>query len=320
MADFPKTYLILAGLLLLLLAVGGPFYVQAQDIPAQAALPSAAAVFFEAALYLMLAFPALRERVPPLVTVLTGPLIYALYSVPAEVFAARSCLLLLVMGAIATYWFRRLPPHPASDLGFLILMAAPLAADIFKDIYARPHPVLRLSILGQMFWIRAGVLAVLQSRPQSGIAFGFLPRKEDWAVGLRWFAIALPVVLVGSTVSGFARFTPPQREWWQVAGIAVGYFLGVLWVVALSEEFFFRGLLQQWVEAWTGSFPVALVFAALSFGAVHLGFREFPNWPFAALAAAAGVFYGLAFRAGRGIRPAMVTHALVVAVWKTWFR
>jgi membrane protease YdiL (CAAX protease family) len=277
-------------------------------------------VYVEAALYAMLAFPPLRERMPPLVTVLTGPLIYALYSVPCGVFEARSFALLLAGGAAATYWFRGLPAHPATDLAFLFFMALPLASGVFKLLYARPHGDLRLSILGQMFWIRAGVLAVLQSRPQAGVAFGFIPHKEEWRAGFRWFAIALPAVLAASTLSGFARFAPPQREWWQVAGIALGNFLGIFWVVALSEEFFFRGLLQQWVEAWTGRFSVALAFSALCFGAVHLGYREFPNWPFALLAALAGAFYGLAFRAGRGIRAAMVTHALLVAVWRTWFR
>ncbi len=30
-------------------------------------------------------------------------------------------------------------------------------------------------------------------------------------------------------------------------------FLGFLWVLALSEEFFFCGVLQQWIEDWTWS-------------------------------------------------------------------
>ena len=37
------------------------------------------------------------------------------------------------------------------------------------------------------------------------------------------------------------------------------------------------------------------------------------------LAAVAGVFYGMAFRTGKGIRAAMVTHALTVTTWKTFF-
>ncbi len=59
-----------------------------------------------------------------------------------------------------------------------------------------------------------------------------------------------------------------------------------------------------------------MLFASLIFGAVHLPFRAFPNWRFALLAAAAGVAYGLAFRAARSIRAAMVAHALVVTTWR----
>ena len=91
-------------------------------------------------------------------------------------------------------------------------------------------------------------------------------------------------------------------------------------MVALSEELFFRGLLQQWLEEWTGTAWAGLLLASLAFGAVHLGFRQFPNWKFASLAAIAGVFYGIAFRRGGGIRAAMVAHALVVTTWRTLFQ
>ncbi|MCO5350388.1 MAG: CPBP family intramembrane metalloprotease [Bryobacteraceae bacterium] len=91
-------------------------------------------------------------------------------------------------------------------------------------------------------------------------------------------------------------------------------------MVALSEEFFFRGLLQQWMEQVTGRAWVALAVTSLAFGAVHLGFRGFPNWEFAGLATAMGAVYGLAFRAGGGIRAAMVAHAVVVTVWRVGFR
>src|ERR1039458_2898268 len=40
----------------------------------------------------------------------------------------------------------------------------------------------------------------------------------------------------------------PGMPMWKIAAT----FVGVLWVVALSEEFFFRGLLQQWMVQWTG--------------------------------------------------------------------
>jgi membrane protease YdiL (CAAX protease family) len=132
--------------------------------------------------------------------------------------------------------------------------------------------------------------------------------------GLAGAAAALPA----AWAAGIIRLA----EWkgpWLTLGAAAGTFFGVLWVVALSEEFFFRGLLQQWLEQFTGRAAAALLLASALFGAAHLGFRQFPNWQFALLAAAMGVVYGLAFRAGGGIRAAMVAHALVVVIWRVGF-
>jgi membrane protease YdiL (CAAX protease family) len=96
-------------------------------------------------------------------------------------------------------------------------------------------------------------------------------------------------------------------------------FFGALWVIALPEEFFFRGLLQRWIGEWTGSRYLGLATASLLFGAAHLPFREFPNWRLATVAAVAGCFYGLAYQKADSIRASMVTHALVVTIWRTLF-
>ena len=98
--------------------------------------------------------------------------------------------------------------------------------------------------------------------------------------------------------------------------MAVGTFFGMLWVVALSEEFFFRGLLQRWLSEWLRSERGGLVVASVLFGLAHLPFRSFPNWRFALLAAVAGLFYGRAYLKAGGIRAAMVAHALVNTVWR----
>lgn len=89
-------------------------------------------------------------------------------------------------------------------------------------------------------------------------------------------------------------------------------------MLALAEEFFFRGLLQQWLTAWTRSEWVGLIAASLIFGSVHI-FLHFPNWKLAVLASLAGICYGLAFRRAKSIRASMVTHALVVTTWKIFF-
>jgi membrane protease YdiL (CAAX protease family) len=92
-------------------------------------------------------------------------------------------------------------------------------------------------------------------------------------------------------------------------------------VVALSEEFFFRGLLQQWMERWTDSAMAALVVASLLFGSAHLGFHgAFPNWRFAIVVAILGFFCGLAWKNSRSVQSSMVTHALTVTLWRIFFQ
>jgi hypothetical protein len=102
---------------------------------------------------------------------------------------------------------------------------------------------------------------------------------------------------------------------------AFGTFLGVLWVVALSEEFIFRGLLEQWLECWTGSGTGALIVTSAIFGSAHLGFhRIFPNWRWAIVAGILGLFLGLAWRSARSVQASMVTHALIVTLWRVFLQ
>lgn len=277
-------------------------------------------MLIEASLYASLAFQETRCRWRAIPLVVLAPLPYLIYSTVAGVFSPWSMLGIWACAAVAACWFRALPAGRWADFGFVVVMAAPLLFKLFPALYAKPVENLRLDILGQLLWIRLGVLSVLKNRPQRGVNFGFIPCKDEWRTGLRYGVLAVVGVLPLALALGFVQLGLPDRPWWQVAGAAAGTFLGILWVVALSEEFFFRGLIQQWLEQWWGSATAAVAVTSALFGSVHLGFREFPNWEFALLAGASGIFYGLAFKRGGGIRAAMVAHALLVTVWRIGFR
>jgi uncharacterized protein len=168
-------------------------------------------------------------------------------------------------------------------------------------------------------WIRTGAFALLSVRRVQGVGFGFWPSTREWKIGALYFLVMLPVVAALAWWIGFAKFHPPAASWIRTPVIVLLNFFGALWVVSLGEEFFFRGLLQQWLVSWLRSEWAGLIAASLLFGAVHLPRGAFPNWRFALLAAVAGIFYGLAFRQASSIRASMVTHALTVTTMKVFF-
>jgi len=277
-----------------------------------------AAFLIEYSFYLVPGFEPLRERLagPRLPWLLTASALvpYLLYSLGTGQFSWLSLARLAALALAVSFWYVVLPASPVTDVGLVCLLAAVLLHKYFDPIYAPPVPRLDVDILGHLALIHVSAMALLVERRVSGTGFGFLPRRTDWAIGIRYFLYFLPVgIPLALALKAFQL--APIAPAWKIAGT----FFGILWVVALSEEFFFRGLLQQWLERWTGSAAAGLVVTSLLFGLVHLGFRTFPNWRFAVVAAVAGWFYGRAFQQARSIRASMVTHALMVTTWRALF-
>jgi len=198
-------------------------------------------------------------------------------------------------------------------------MAGVVLAKVFPSLYERPHDRLPLEVLGQAMWIRTGAFALLSVRRVQGVGFGFWPSLREWKIGALFFLLMLPVVAALAWWIGFGKFHPPEATWIKTPVIVVLYFFGGLWVLSLGEEFFFRGLLQQWMTGWLRNQWAGLIATAALFGAVHLPYQAFPNWRFALLAAVAGIFYGLAFRQASSIRASMVTHALTFTTLRVFF-
>lgn len=270
----------------------------------------ALALVVEAVFYFSIAWARGRDWWRPARLALLAPVSYLVYALPLGVANPLAAAAILAMAGALAYWFRIVPRSRWGQAGLLILFGLPVLFKLFPVLYPRAGEF-RLDILGQLMWIRVLMLTFLREIDPEGLNFGFWPAKRDWKVGAQHFCILLPVVFGLTELSGFAHFTVPVWPWYETLGRALGFFLGILFVTALYEEFIFRGLLQRWLGVWV---------ASALFGAVHLGFREFPNWKFALIAAVTGLFYGRAFVRGEGIRAAMVAHALTVMVWKTLFR
>jgi membrane protease YdiL (CAAX protease family) len=307
-------------------AMAAYIYSRQYHIPLNLALEALPAFLLEASFYYTLGVERWRtrlERLPPavvaLILTLSAAAPYCAASLAFGFFRWQSLAAILGLAGVASFWYVLLPHRAAADLLFVMFMAAVFLANLERRQYIDPHPKLTLDVLGKVMWIRIGAFAMLSIRRMKGVGFGFWPKGREWVIGLVYFALFLPVAALASRAVGFASPHPPAPGWDRITVLTLGTFFGVLWVLALGEEFFFRGLLQQWIGQWLKNEWVGLALASILFGLAHLWFHAFPNWPIVAMAAVAGVFYGLAFRQARSIRASMVTHALTVTAWKLFF-
>ncbi len=295
-----------------------------KGIPEWAAMPVAAAFLIELSFYLFAGIADCRRwlglhdrtRIAWLLfsSAIVSWLAYSL--VTGEARPGPLALLILIALAVI-FWYVVLPAAPLADALFLVLLAAIYLSKAFDWIYLSPIPKQSISVLGKLMLIRIAALSILVLRGNVRAEFRFLPHRNEWRTGLRWFVPALPVVGFTYWLLGLVHLRAHPLNVLQAAGT----FLGILWVVALPEEFFFRGLLQPWLERWTGNATTALLTTAAIFGSAHLGFhRIFPNWRWAIVAAVLGLFLGLAWRNSRSVQASMVTHALIVTVWRVFLQ
>jgi len=234
-------------------------------------------------------------------------------------FRLIPCAELIAIVLVAAFWYAWIRPTLLPDLLFLGFMAAVYLSRPFDQLYGHPAPHLALGILGQLMWIRLGLMAVLSLRGLEDAGFGFVPSREEWRVGAQHYLYFLPVGAALGYWERFARFHPQQLEWWKFAALLVATFAGILWVVALAEEFFFRAFLQQVLARRLHSETIGLLAASVLFGLAHLPFRRFPNWRVAIIGGVLGLFCGLALIKARSVKASMVTHALVVTTWRMFF-
>jgi membrane protease YdiL (CAAX protease family) len=276
-----------------------------------------AAFLLEYLFYLAAGFETIRDwladRFGPaprgLLLATSGLIPYLIYSIPTHQFHWMSLARVAALALTISLWYVILPRTPLFDGLFLVLIAAVMLRKFFDPIYTSPLAALRsLAVLGHLMLIHLAILAMLVER-RAKVEFGFIPSRREWEAGIRNFLWFLPAAVPIALLLHVVRPGAFTFVWWKEAGT----FLGSLWVVSLSEEFFFRGLLQNWLRDWLHNSTAALVLTSALFGLVHLPFRGFPNWRIVLLTAILGWFCGRAFYQTGSIRASMVTHALVVA-------
>jgi uncharacterized protein len=280
-------------------------YARRYDIAPSIAVPVVAAILIEFIFYLATGFEEIRKFFTPPWILASALLPYLVYSIPTGQFGWLPFAELIAIAAVLAYWFVVLPHVWWADLGFVACAVTILLSQILKSIYVLPVRHVPVHVVpGHATLIHTAALSILVVRRISGIGYGFIPNRGEVIAGVRNFIYFLPF----GAVLGLSLkiFNYRGQSPWLAPVLFVGYF----WVLALSEEFAFRGVLQP---------ILGRVGTSVVFGFVHLWFRPgFPNWRMMLLATVAGWFYGRAYEQGGGIRASMVTHALTVTVWLIW--
>jgi len=196
---------------------------------------------------------------------------------------------------------------------FVILAALGLAVDLR---WLEPAWPMGLAAFGKMLLLDAGIFGFLAVRQLDGVGFDLRLRLSDAGVGLREFFLYAVIAIPLGLGLGFLHF----HQSWPQPLHAIAAFIFTFFFIAIPEELFFRGWLQNLLERRIGR-VAALMLSAILFGLAHWNKRATSfNWRYVLIAAIAGIFYGRAWRAQRRVGASSITHATVDTLWSLWLR
>lgn len=276
--------------------------------------PMLGAAFFPARL------PSLPQKLPRAVLLLIPSLLCVPYALVAQSFGmlrwnwfALYALLPVAIAVLLSQAPIADPEQKGDWRDFFILLVLGLAVDLR---WMEPAWPTGLTALGKMLLLDAGIYGFLAVRQLHGVGFDLRLRLRDLGIGLREFCFYAPIAIALGLSLRFLHF----HAAWPALFPALGAYLFTFLFIAIPEELFFRGWLQNLLERRLGR-TAALLITALLFGLAHWNKRSAGfNWQYVLLAALAGIFYGRAWRTDRRVGASAVSHATVDTLWSLWFR
>ncbi|MHB1935993.1 MAG: CPBP family glutamic-type intramembrane protease [Acidobacteriaceae bacterium] len=260
------------------------------------------------------------ERLAPSVRLL-GPSVlcvpYLLVACSAGIFRvgwlALYAFLPVVVSTLMSQARRNDPDRRGNWRDFLLLAVLGLAVDLRWFEHAWPE---RLAVFNKILLLDAGIWGFLVVRQLDGVGFNLRLRLRDLGTGFRELAYYTPIAISLGLGLDFLHLHP-SAPWLARLPWA---FLFTFFFIAVPEELFFRGWLQNLLERRIGRYP-ALFLTAVLFGLAHFNKHAVHfNWRYVLLAALAGIFYGRAWRQQRRVGASAITHACVDTIWSLWLR
>jgi len=247
---------------------------------------------------------------------------YAVFALPAHEFRWKiqvGFLFICVAVAALLEWARR--RHGTTRGGwqdFVVLAALGLSVDLRVFESAWPYP--GISGMSKLVLVDLALYGYLVIRQLEGIGYDLRPKLNDLRIGLREFLFLGPIVIALGLSLHFLHWHPKLPAIWTLIGAWAFTFL----FIAIPEELFFRGLVQNLLERRWGT-RVALLITSVVFGLSHFNKRLGTgivgfNWRYVLLATIAGIFYGRAWLAKRRIMASAITHTSVDVTWGIWLR
>jgi membrane protease YdiL (CAAX protease family) len=241
---------------------------------------------------------------------------YLLYCAGTADFRWPAFAKLVGLAALPFVLFTAVPPHRPERLNWqdAVVLLGLLLPVLFGKIGGIWNVPENLDFMARVYLLGVGAWAFLILRGVGGSGYEFCwpaASARDLMLALAGFAaVALPL--------GFwLRFIAWNPRFHGVWDLAVDY-ATIFLFIAILEEFFFRGVLQNLLEGSLRSRYAGQALAAVIFGLSHIRHAPSPTWRYVALATVAGWFYGMAYRNHRSLIASSAVHALVDILWRTW--
>ena len=201
---------------------------------------------------------------------------------------------------------------------FVVLATLGLAVDLRFFESAWPYP--GISGIAKLVLVDVALYGYLVIRQLDGVGYDLRPKLIDVAIGFREYLFFAPIAIVLGLSLNFLHWHARLPS----AAMLLGGWAFTFLFIAIPEELFFRGLVQNLLERKWGK-RASLAIASVLFGLSHFNKRLGPatmgfNWRYVVLATIAGIFYGRAWMSRRRLMASAITHTSIDVTWGIWLR
>jgi membrane protease YdiL (CAAX protease family) len=238
---------------------------------------------------------------------------YLVFAIPAGAFDWKMFVGMWVLAAVPSALLESCRPNPRLVWQDAVVLLVLVATHLLRLL--EPAWPAQFAAVPKLFLIDVVAYLYLIVRPIEGVGYSLVPSLSALRIGLREWLFFLPFGIGLGTVLHFTHF---QARWPTVGSVGLAVVATFLFV-AIPEELFFRGIVQNLLETRIGRVG-ALIVAAVLFGFSHYHRGGSFDWRYILLAAIAGIFYGRAWRARHQLLAAILTHTAIDVVWSMWFR